>query len=159
MEDAKTFILTIVMVFFLFMALYGRYLVVRLKKGKLKGLQLVEVTSSMVIQLFKKEGRNWKLKLDSVSSIDEKLNELMVQHDAGYIKNNTNLAFEMGCFLGQILRYRLGAKWLKKEEEKYPITMQLKDKRLIHPFQVIEEKLRTGDPSYLRNFSLSLKKK
>lgn len=151
-----TLILTIVAIA-IFTSLSGLYMSYRIKRGTLKGRSLIEATSVLLLHSFKKEGRNWKLDLNTTSSIDEKLNELIAQKGSGHLLNDANLVFEYGCFLGQILHHKLGARWIEAEQLEYPVNMKLKDDRIISPFEIIREKIASNDQRHIYHSCMELR--
>lgn len=141
----------------LFIFIYQIILFSKIKKGKLKGIKLIETTSGIVILNFKKEKRNWKLNINSLKSIDEKIDEEIQKNSIDKTINNTDLIFMLGSFLGEILKYSIGAKWVIENKDEIPLTMKLKNNEIIFPFERIKKRILNGNSENIYNYGYLLK--
>jgi len=49
------------------------------------------------------------------------------------------MVFMPRCFLGEVLRYDAGAKWINEKDAKLPAAMKMKNGEIIMPFERIKK--------------------
>lgn len=73
------------------------------------------------------------------------------------ITNNNDLIFMLGCYLGEVLRYSIGAKWINDKNAKFPISMKLKNGETIMPFERIKKRIKNGNQESIYDYGYVLK--
>jgi hypothetical protein len=146
----------IVIIIFIFIA--RKIMISKMKKGDMIGVQLIECTAGLVMNQFRKEKKIFKLTIDSLKSIDDEIDRMLISNKPADILTNTDTVFMFGCYLGTILKHSIGAKWIKDDGE-YPRFMKLKNGEIILPFERVMKRIMAGKEDSIYDYGLIIKTK
>jgi len=140
-----------------YILIYKRYINSKIKKGRLKGKNLIETAAGIVMNNFRNEKMLWKLNINSLKSIDEKIDDELKKNSSGDTINKADMIFMLGCYLGEVLRYSAGAKWIDDKTAKFPATMKMKNGEIIMPFEKIKKRMLNGNPDNIYDYGYVIK--
>jgi hypothetical protein len=159
-ESIKTIVLFSLPISIISMMLFVFILYIFMKskfnKGNMSGEQLIEFTAGLVMNRLRKENKSFKLKIDSLKTIDDEIDEMLKNDKPADILASTDTVFMLGCYLGTVIKHCMGGKWMK-DDGKYPRFMKLKGGEIILPFERIAKRILAGKEDSIFDYVLILK--
>lgn len=141
----------------LFMLIIRKIMLARYAKGKMSGEQFIEFTAGLVLRQMRKEGKKCSFTIDGLRAIDAEIDSLLAKNKPADIVSDTDTVVKFGCFLGTVLKYAAGARWVK-DEGPYPRFMKLKNGEMILPFERVMKRILAGKEDCIYDYAYVLKK-
>ncbi|QSI03985.1 hypothetical protein [Treponema pedis] len=126
------------------------FLKMRMKNGGLKPIALIEMSSIVVLNILRKKYGFMLCTIQSLKLLDDYIEEILQKEDKAKVLDNNELLFQLGSYLGQVLKYRKKYKWKIDNNDVY---MEKKGS-VINPHDKVRKRICNGKEDSLYEYAI-----
>ncbi len=123
---------------------------IRMKHGKVNPIELIEISSVIVLNMLRKKYGFMVCTIQSLKLLDDYIEELLVKEGRTKLLENEELVFQFGSYLGQVLKYKKKYKWRVEKEQVY---MEKKGS-IISPHDKVRKRIGNGKEDNLYDYAM-----